>query len=305
MPALIHSAAAHYYARVLYNRSMSHIDAIRAYYDRNTRLFLRFGSSKEIQSIHRALWLPGLTSLAQALNAANALILAEAQALGRAVLIADLGCGVGASLLHMLPHLPAGSRGFGLTLSQLQAQLGGRIFKAEAVPGLICEADFQHLPLAAGFDLAYAIESFVHAFEPGQFMAEAARLLRPGGRLILVDDFLRSAAVDKQDQKWLDLYRRGWHVHSLLTPEALAELAAGHGLRLVENRLLSPYLRLQALPDLPARALSRLFRPAWGLHPIVPSMLGSTALQKCLRNGTVEYRWMVLERAAGSAGHAG
>ena len=108
-----------------------------------------------------------------------------------------------------------------------------------------------------------------------------------------------------QGKSVLDLYRRGWHVHSLLTPEALAELAGGHGLQLVENRLLSPYLRLQAIPDLPARALSRLFRPAWGLHPIVPSMLGSTALQKCLRNGTVEYRWMVLERAAGSAGHAG
>ena len=282
---------------------MTSLDALRAYYDRNTRLFLRFGSSKEIQTIHRALWLEGVVSLPQALAAANELILAEARAGCGALRIADLGCGVGATLLHLLTHLPPTARGVGLTLSPLQARLGGRVFRAQKLAGLLCEADFQHLPLAAGFDLAYAIESFVHAFDPGLFMAEAARILRgpldgnPGGRLVLLDDFARDPEQrGKNDTPWLDLYRRGWQIHNLISPQELAELASAHGLRLVENRLLTPHLRLRALPDLPARALTGVFRPFWGAHPIVPSMLGSMALQKCLRAGSVEYRWLVFER---------
>jgi hypothetical protein len=31
-------------------------------------------------------------------------------------------------------------------------------------------------------------------------------------------------------------------------------------------------------------------------HPIVPSMLGSMALQQCLKAGWIEYRWMVFEK---------
>ena len=166
---------------VLPQTMMKNIDPIRAYYDSNTRLFLRFGSSKEIQTIHRALWLDGVTTLPQALNAANDLIFAQAQSGSEPLRIADLGCGVGATMLSLLTRLSPNSTGIGLTLSALQARLGGGIFHAKNLPGLIIEADFQHLPLAPGFDLAYAIESFVHAFEPERFLSEAARIL--AGRL--------------------------------------------------------------------------------------------------------------------------
>lgn len=284
-----------------YNLCMSSIDSVRAYYDRNTRLFLRFGSSKEIQTIHRALWLDEISSLPQALNAANDLILAQAQSMSGPLRIADLGCGVGATLFHLLTHLPPTSTGFGLTLSSVQARLGGKIFHDRNLPGLVCEADFQRLPLSTGFDLAYAVESFVHAFEPGHFLAEAARILntpmdgKMGGKLILIDDFL-GEAVGEQDEKWLDLYKRGWHIQNLHTPDDLAASASQVGFRLVENRLLTPYLRLRALPDLPAQVLAKLFQPFWNLHPIIASMLGSMALQKCLRAGSVEYRWLVFEK---------
>ncbi len=275
---------------------MSTLEAVRAYYDRNTRLFLRFGSSSAVQTIHRALWFDGVVDLPQALNAANDLILTEASAFGEAVRIADLGCGVGATLFYVLAQLPS-SRGFGLTLSSVQAQSGGKIARARDLSGQIIEADFQYMPLAAGFDLAYAIESFAHAPEPERFLAESARILRPAGRLILLDDFRGEvAASGKRDDDWLTLYQRGWHASNLLRSDELVSLAAQHGLRLVENRLLSPDLRLRALPDALGRWLVALFKPFWKLHPIVPSMLGSLALQQCLRDQVVQYRWLVFER---------
>ena len=40
----------------------------------------------------------------------------------------------------------------------------------------------------AGFDLAFAIESFVHADPAAAFFAQAAHALRPGGALVVIDD---------------------------------------------------------------------------------------------------------------------
>lgn len=264
------------------------LDPIRRYYEANTRLFLRFGSSAKTASIHRALWMPGITRLLQALAAANELILQEARALSVAPRIADLGCGVGASLFHLLSALNAAS-GVGLTISPLQARLAAR----HAPPNArILEADFHALPLAPGFDLAYAIEAFVHAHSAEQFLAGAARILRSGGKLVLIDDFR-----GETDSAWRAAYQHGWHAPNLRSISEMEALAAARGLTLTRDRDLTPYLRLRALADPLARLLLAMGRPLAVAHPIVPSMLGSMALQQSLRDGAVTYRMLVFTRA--------
>lgn len=268
-------------------------NAIRAYYERNTRLFLRFGSSRQVQTIHRALWPPGITSLPQALNVSTEMLLnvARMQACQR---IADLGCGVGATLFSLLESLP-GAHGFGLTLSPLQAHLGARY----APPGAnLLEADFHYLPLSTGFDLAYSIEAFVHASKAEDYLAEAARILRVGGQLVLIDDFLDEANLVPISHTWLDMYQRGWHAPNLLTIAEVQSLAGQFNLRSLEKRDLTPLLRLRALPDPLAFTLLKALEPLWAVHPIIPSILGSISLQQCLRDGVITYRWLLFEKSA-------
>lgn len=103
--------------------------------------------------------------------------------------VADLGCGVGAV-----------SR-FG---SQLYPQLE---FHAMSIsPGQIAEAqrrhtnqrvtyhcgDYHTLPFADGaIDGVFYLESLCHSLEPERALGEAARVLRPGGRIVLTDGYLR------------------------------------------------------------------------------------------------------------------
>jgi cyclopropane fatty-acyl-phospholipid synthase-like methyltransferase len=272
-------------------------DAVRTYYDRNTHLFLRYGSSPETQTIHRSLWPQGITHIDQALAVSNKLVLEEARALHSNLghlRFADLGCGVGATLFHVLSGLPAPTQAIGLTLSPVQAHIASGAGHSLGLPAHILEADFHHIPLAGGFDLVYSIEAFIHAQHPDQYLREAARLLQPGGRLVMLDDFL--ATSDAKAADWLDAYRTGWFVPHIQTVEGITATALGLGLTLSENRNLTPQLRLRNLPDGLARLILNIGRRLPQDHPIVPSMLGSMALQQCLHAGWIEYRWLVFEK---------
>jgi cyclopropane fatty-acyl-phospholipid synthase-like methyltransferase len=272
-------------------------DDVRAYYDHNTRLFLRYGSSAEVQTIHRSLWPQGVTRIEQALAVSNDLVLEEARALQNRLghlRFADLGCGVGATLFHVLSGLSAPVQAVGLTLSPVQAHIAAEARRGLGLSAHLLEADFHHVPLAGGFDLVYSIEAFIHAQQPEQYLREAARLLNPGGRLILLDDFLTT--TDPRADAWLEAYRAGWFVPRIQTVETVRATALDLRLIPLAERNLTPWLRLRTLPDGLARFLLNLGQRLPQGHPIVPSMLGSMALQQCLSAGWIEYRWLVFEK---------
>ena len=94
------------------------------------------------------------------------------------------------------------------------------------------------------------------------------------------------------DERLLD----GWHVPRVRTVEQAAILAKKYNLSLVTNDDLTPHLRLRNLPDLLARAILFIGNHLPIKHAILPSMLGSMALQQCLRLGIIEYRFLVFEK---------
>lgn len=279
------------------------LSSIRRYYDQNTRLFLAFGSGRKVTSIHRAVWADGARTLDQALNVTHQRILAEVQ--GKH--IADLGCGVGASLFHILPQMEQPAFGLGLTISPVQAGLAQNAAErlGLAHQSVIVEGDFVSVPLENGsLDAVYSIEAFCHATEPASYFQEAARLLRspdpksghPGGRLVLVDDFCAERELSPAEADWLAAYRVGWHVPGVCFPTQATQWAAAAGLHLCRNDDLTPFLHLRALPDGLARFLLKAGQGLPINHAILPSMLGSMALQQSLKQGIVQYRFMVFEK---------
>jgi SAM-dependent methyltransferase len=155
-------------------------------------------------------------------------------------------------------------------------------------------------------DLAWSVEAFLHAPNPGAYFQGVSRLLRPGGRLIVCDDFLarpRAAPAgsltllpSSSETQWIAALQDGWHAPGLLSLEEAGALARGCGLHLARSLDLTPHLRLRALPDPLAQVLLWLGQRLPLRHPILPSMLGSLALQQCLRNGWIQYCFVVFEK---------
>ena len=256
---------------------------VRHYYDANTWKFLLSGTQR---AIHRELWGPGVTSAGEAVHHAHALVLDHLAAGHRRVL--DLGCGVGTAALYLAERRPVEVVGVSISPAQiaLAEQFAARSKPAQGSVRFVT-GDFTELPdELTGFDMAFAIESFVHADPAAAFFREAARALRPGGVLVVIDDVRVTDAPDPR----LDDFRAGWHVSSLLSVPEAAGLAADAGLELEESTDLSPLQRLGRPRDRVLRVVQPLLRRFMDRSVWAESMVGGDALQRCHQQGLLEYR---------------
>ena len=112
--------------------------------------------------------------------------------------ILDLGCGLAATLRSISRQCPHAEL-TGITLVPWQLTEATRLNRSgpESTPATkaieIQLANYEATPLpSSDYDALYAVESSCYAHAPGKdrFLAEAFRLLRPGGRLVVADGFL-------------------------------------------------------------------------------------------------------------------
>ncbi|HSW44140.1 MAG TPA: class I SAM-dependent methyltransferase [Phycisphaerae bacterium] len=103
----------------------------------------------------------------------------------------DIGCGTG-TLAAMLAASPLSARAVGLDYSpamcDIAARKAGRIGIDDRVR--FVSADSEHLPFADGsFDAVTCGNSFHHYPHQQNVVCEIRRILRPGGRFMLIDGF--------------------------------------------------------------------------------------------------------------------
>jgi cyclopropane fatty-acyl-phospholipid synthase-like methyltransferase len=278
----------------------THREIIRTYYDQNTSFFLAFRRTSKAENIHRSLWTEGTSTLEEALNVINEYILREIVSVApTGVRLADLGCGVGASLIYIRPRLKEPAAALGLTISPTQARRARQFAKSAGLEKQVhfLEGDFISVPFdSESLDAIYSVEAIVHAQEPEKYFQEASRLLKPGGKLILVDDYQTTRSLGEVEMKWLNAFMNGWHVPGVITVEEARVFARKSQLQLVKNEDLTPYLRLRILPGPAASALLFVGNVLPVRHAILPSMLGSMALQQCLHMKVIKYRFLVFEK---------
>ncbi len=280
---------------------MAEFDAadVRRYYDRHTDDFVAHGQGGVVGALHRPVWSPGITNREAAFRYVEDRILDHARALPRGtdpLHVVDLGCGVGASLCYLAERLPI--RGTGLTLSPVQVRHADqRIRQAGLTERVRCrEGNFcAPPPEVTPADLAYAIESFVHGPDPTRFFAACARLVRPGGLLVVCDDFRREVDTPAATRA-IDRFQRGWHLNTMIREDELRRLATDAGFDHLSSDDLTPHLRLGRPRDHLIAWCMALF----GWLPLDGTrfghLVGGNALRTCLTRGWIGYDLAVFRR---------
>jgi tocopherol O-methyltransferase len=195
-------------------------DEIVAYYDSCEADYSLVWGLRDHLCMHYGYWDDGTTSLTEAVTRLNAK-LAEYGRITGSDRVLDAGCGVGGSAIYLARTL--GCRVHGITLSAGQVMTCRKNAARHGVDHLVRfdQRDYLQTGLAGeSFDVVWAVESVCYAFDKGEFLREAIRLLRPGGRLVLADFFsVPMEGRPPRDRRLMEKWTRSWAIREYAVTE--------------------------------------------------------------------------------------
>jgi SAM-dependent methyltransferase len=148
--------------------------------------------------------------------------------------VLDAGCGTGSITFPIAEQNPR-ARLFPVSLSRSQLEIAHRYRQSAGIRNVFpSEQNFTRTAFRdASFDRVFFAESFCHAPDKPATIAEAARILKPGGKLLIVDPlYLRPLTPDLKHLSRALGSTEGLAMADLLTFEELIKCFEDEGLEM-------------------------------------------------------------------------
>ncbi len=180
--------------------------------------------NKENLALHYGYWDEQTKSHHQALLNKNQ-VLYDTAGISSTDHVLDAGCGIGGSSIWMAKQ--HGNQMTAITISKQQTEHAAQHAKRQGVADKtdFQVSDFCNTPFEnESFDVIWGLESVCHALNKGDFLKEAFRLLRPGGRIVVCDGFIQRREFN--DDEWQDIVTclNGWAVPNLCARDEFTQL---------------------------------------------------------------------------------
>lgn len=245
--------------RVTESASRDAIQPVVRYYDRTWVDYRMVWLNQDNLAIHFGYRDHATKSHADSLINTN-FILAEMARIAPGDRVLDAGCGIGGSSLWLAVQRSASVVGITPVNSQVQRARANVQRRGVAHRVSIECADYTATGYAAAsFDVVWALESVCHAHDKALFYREAARLLRPGGRLVMAEYIRTGRGLPKAEETLLTEWLSGWMIPDLDTREEHVESARRAGFEDVEVKDVTDNMR---------RSLRRLYKLSLAGIPI-------------------------------------
>ncbi len=178
---------------------------IKSYYDESLRDYEIVWQLKHSMALHYGFWDENTNSHRQALWNMNFQIAKNAQ-IKMTDSVLDAGCGVGGTSFFLANNIGCSVEGISLSEAHISRALE---YKKDNDPHDLVNFSCQNFCNTSfpdnSFDVIFGIESVVHAENKSAFLEEAYRLLKPNGRLLISDYFMRKPKTSKEEinlAKW-------------------------------------------------------------------------------------------------------
>ncbi len=188
----------------------NNVQQIIAYYEHCESNYRDVWDLDQSLAMHFGFWDQTTATLPDALRRENEIVadLAQVRSKDR---VLDAGCGVGGTSIFLAEKY--GCRSVGINVCEkhvAQAIQHARQRKTTPLPKFET-CDFTKTSFSnESFDVILAIESVCHTPKKADFITEAFRLLKKGGRVVIADGFRTQKKVGLEEKKLLQAYGEGW-----------------------------------------------------------------------------------------------
>lgn len=271
---------------------------IADYYNQTVDHYKIWWHIQECYSLHYGYWLPNTRNFKESLLNTN-LVMAKKADIKNEMHILDAGCGVGGAAMFLAKNYQC--KVSGITLSEKQWILANENI---ANAGLKDKVDisiqnYEHTNFPDNtFDIVWFCESSCYALDKERLLQEANRLLKKGGKIVLVDYFL-SGKIDKNNymKNWGEL----WAISNFNSDENFTQYAPKYNLKCIVDEDCTSNIKKSAY---------RMYKSYWlGIVPsIVYNLFHNTSpwgkyhyksgyyQYKALMNGLWKYKLQVYEK---------
>ncbi|PIR44424.1 MAG: hypothetical protein COV10_04775 [Candidatus Vogelbacteria bacterium CG10_big_fil_rev_8_21_14_0_10_51_16] len=195
----------------------THHAKVNDYYHSTALDYWVFWLNRKNLGIHFGYWDETIQTQHQSLLKLNE-VLAKRATVKKEDRVLDAGCGYGGSLLWLADNV--GCSGVGVSIVDFHTARARKNAKARKIDDRV---QFMTQDFAAtefpdeSFDVFWAIESVVHAPDKDKVVAEAYRLLRPGGRLIMAEYISEREAFDDEIKRKIREWQDAWAMPAFFT----------------------------------------------------------------------------------------
>jgi cyclopropane fatty-acyl-phospholipid synthase-like methyltransferase len=210
------------------------------YYEENQPFYDLFWTEPRTRSMNYGLWDGTTFTRRRAFENQNHAI-ATALEVRASDDVLEAGCGTGGTTVWLAVR--HGARVVGITLCRNQVERATHIAARRGVSARahFFVMDFMHTGFRAGtFTKLFASESACYAPSKAAFLREAYRVLRTGGRIVVIDGFLADRRRSAAEERLLAECSRGWAVPGLATVGEFADGLASAGFHDVAFRECTP-----------------------------------------------------------------
>ncbi len=233
-------------------------DDIKEYYNQTQILYNLF-YSKGTNGLHYGFWYKDTKKPSEAILNTNRFVLKVLQ-IDKNDSVLDAGCGIGGTSVFIAEN--TGAMVSGITLSEVQIQQANQLASKSKSSKLLefSKQDFTKTKFDDNsFSKIFGIESICHAHKKIDFLREAYRILKKGGKIAVVDGFLERQNLSDKENKIYSKWLYGWGVPNLATKESFQ-----NDLKKVGFKKIKYYNMFNEIK----KSRDRIYRLAFFAHPL-------------------------------------
>lgn len=187
---------------------------IKEYYNQ-TQVLYNLIYSKGTNGLHYGFWYANTTRPEDAILNTNKFIL-KYLGINSKDSVLDAGCGVGGTSIFIAEN--SGAKVSGITISDIQINQAKKLALKSKSPELLdfSNQDFTKTNFKDNtFSKIFGIESVCHAHNKIEFLKEAYRILKKGGKIAIIDGYLKRQNLNDKEKEVYSKWLRGWEVPNL------------------------------------------------------------------------------------------